>query len=50
MRILGSEDAAAEIRRTRELLAKQFTPDDTVRLDMSVIVYVQEDGDEAQGD
>ena len=31
MRILGSEDAAAEIRRTRELLAKQFTPDDTVR-------------------
>ena len=27
-----------------------FTPDDTVRLDMSVIVYVQEDGDEAQGD
>ena len=31
MRILEREDAAAEIRRSRELLAKQFTPEDTVR-------------------
>ena len=30
-RILGCEEAAAEIRRLRELLAKQFTPEDTVR-------------------
>ena len=31
LRILQSGGAAAEIRRTRELLAKQFTPEDTVR-------------------
>ncbi len=30
-RILQSEAAADEIRRTRDLLAKQFTPEDTVR-------------------